>query len=440
MSSRRTISRKTKTESPNCIFLLDFRNSQSNSNITCSAIASLGEYLFLGGTHGDIHISRRICLSFDKNEIADNITKNRMCQAKSYQGHVSYVNQIETDSSNTHLFTTGINDQCVFQWTITQSNKYWDLDFVDYDITKEDVFLAEVEPKLKYHSIIDELLTLRDEIVHMQEKIDETVEPELYLELHKIIGRRAYNRRNNLLYTDDGQLAFNAGSMIVLLKLPEIISKAPLDDEAIRDAFTQKFLEPDKDNIFSISPEISAIATCQNGQQICCGTTQTNSKLLIWEVPSRTFIKSITLNNCCTVLMIEYAHDARTVVCIALTKAYTQCIYLIDTHKSKILGVVNNLYSIPFKIKDVVFLPNSRTEFITCGIQHLTHWYYKGEILNFKEFHLKQKLNKGQIVEDEDDYEVMAQQDSTFKITFLAIINIQSYIITGGEDGRVIEI
>lgn len=350
---------------------------------------------------------------------------------------MTYVNQIEIDSSNTQLFTTGINDQCVFQWKVFQSNKYWDLDFVDYDITKEDVFLAEVEPKLKYHSIIDELLTLRDEIVHMQEKIDETVEPELYLELHKVIGRRAYNRRNNLLYTEDVQLAFNAGSMIVLLKLPEIISKAPLDEDNLGDAFTQKFLEPDKDNIFSISPEISAIASCQHGQYICCGTTQTNSKLLIWEVTSRTFIKSITLNNCCTVLMIEYAYDSRTVVCIALTKAYTQCLYLIDTHKSKILGVVNHLYSIPFKIKDVVFLPNSKTEFITCGIQHMTLWSYKGEVLNFKEFHLKQGMTKAQTADNDSDYEGAGQQDSTFKITFLAIINVLQYIITGGEDGAV---
>lgn len=407
--------------------------------ITCSAIATLGEYLILGGTQGDLHIVRRICLSFDKNETADNITKNRMCQSKNYQGHVSFVNQIELDKDHTHLFTTGMNDQCVFQWSISQSNKFWDLDFVEYDITKEDVFLAEVEPKTKYNSIIDEMLKLRDEVRHMRDKIDETIEPELYLELHKVIGRRAYNRRNNLMYTEDFHLAFNAGSMIVLLKLPDIVSKEPFDMDTIGDAFSQKFLEPDKENIFSISPEISAVAICPNSQYICCGTTQTDARLIIWEVTSRTFIKSINLNNCCTVLLIEYAYDSRTVVCIALTKTYTQCIFLIDTHKSKILGVVNLLYSIPFKIKDVIFKYNSKTEFITCGIQHMTLWSYRAETLNFREFHLKQGMNKAKADEsDKEDEDNPAQQESTFKITFLAIINLKQYVITGGEDGAVV--
>lgn len=56
-----------------------------------------------------------MALSFDKNQIAENMNKTRLCQSKSYAGHVSFVNQIEMDSAGDLLFTSGVNDECVFQ-------------------------------------------------------------------------------------------------------------------------------------------------------------------------------------------------------------------------------------------------------------------------------------------------------------------------------------
>jgi WD40 repeat protein len=417
---------------------VNFRVSQMNNNITLSAIATLTEYMFLGGTNGEIFIAKLIALSFDKNESADNIQKNRMCQARSYQAHVTFVNQIELDCTSNRLFTTGINDQCVFQWNISGSEDYWELDFNEYDMSVKDVFLAEVDPKEKYHSMIDELLTLRDEIVHMQEKIDETIQPEIFLELDKVIGRKAYNRRNNLLFTKDNNLVFNAGSMIVLLNIPPVKTDVPLTQKSLDEYFSQKFLEPDKGNIFSISPEISAIAICPNGKFLCTGTTQNNARILIWEMTSRTFIRSMTLSNCCTVLALEYAEDSRTIICVALSKNYTQCLYLIDTEKSKILASVNHLYSIPFKIKDMIFRPGSTTEFITCGVQHMTLWSYKGDLLNFKEFSIKMTNMKARVPDlEKSENEQTQQQNTVLKVTFLAIISVFDFIITGADDGRV---
>jgi hypothetical protein len=48
-------------------------------------------------------------------------------------------------------------------------------------------------------------------------------------------------------------------------------------------------------------------------------------------------------------------------------------------------------------------------------------------------------MNKAKADEsDKDDEDNPAQQESTFKITFLAIINLKQYVITGGEDGAVV--
>ncbi len=41
---------------------------------------------------------------------------------------------------------------------------------------------------------------------------------ELELDLHAIIGRKAYNRRNNLFYDIEERIIYNAGSRLVFLK------------------------------------------------------------------------------------------------------------------------------------------------------------------------------------------------------------------------------
>ena len=147
---------------------------QQKTNIV---VSSIGEYLmnlFLGSINGDIHIVKKTALYFEKDGIADNINKSRLCQSKSYIGHVSFVNQIEIDSKETSrelcLYTTGINDQCVFQWSIQIAELYWDLDHMPHDITKEDVFMGEVEPHDKFFNIMNEQLPLRDEIIELQQK------------------------------------------------------------------------------------------------------------------------------------------------------------------------------------------------------------------------------------------------------------------------------
>ena len=104
---------------------------QQKNNIVVSSIAEYLMNLFLGGINGDIHIVKKTALYFEKDGIADNINKSRLCQAKSYVGHVSFVNQIEIDSKELSkelcLYTTGINDQAIFQWSIQIAELYWDM-------------------------------------------------------------------------------------------------------------------------------------------------------------------------------------------------------------------------------------------------------------------------------------------------------------------------
>lgn len=59
------------------------------------------------------------------------------------------------------------------------------------------------------------------------------------------------------------------------------------------------------------------------------------------------------------ILKVKFASDNKHIGVVALTNEYTMCVYLIDSHLSIILGSANFPYSLPFKIKDLAFLPNS---------------------------------------------------------------------------------
>ena len=69
-----------------------------------------------------------------------------------------------------------------------------------------------------------------------------------------------------------------------------------------------------------------------------------------------------------TVQNLKFAHDSRHICCLGLTKARTLMVFLIDSEQKLILGTMDLCYSVPFKIRDMCFLPNSINIFITCGL------------------------------------------------------------------------
>ena len=208
-----------------------------------------------------------------------------------------------------------------------------------------------------------------------------------------VIGRRAFNRRNNLFYDYDERIIYIASTQIVQLPAKdhslqkagkEEVEEEELDeDEDSHILLNQEFLQVDSRNLFTISPEISCLALSDDRKILGVGTTQTAAKIIIWEICSRTMITSMTLNVVITILNLKFAHDSRHICCIGLTKEHTLMVFLIDSLQSQILGAVNLQYSISFKIKDMCFLPDSIYSFVTCGLQHMSLWVYNGSTLQF---------------------------------------------------------
>ena len=101
---------------------------------------------------------------------------------------------------------------------------------------------------------------------------------------------------------------------------------------------------------------------------LCAGTIETKAKLLIWDICSRTCVRSLTINNSVMITNLKWAYDNRHMCCNAISSEYTMMIMLIDTEGPTVLGTVNFIYTIPFKIKDLEFHPNSIFKFVSCGI------------------------------------------------------------------------
>lgn len=145
------------------------------------------------------------------------------------------------------------------------------------------------------------------------------------------------------------------------------------------------------------------------------------------------------------VMNIKFAYDNRHICCNAITSQYTMMIMLIDTETPHILGTVNFSFTIPFKIKDVEFHPNSIFRFVSCGIQHMAQWKYSGGSLTFSAMEIENpkdlvELNreedrKEEIQEDKEDAKEEEEDKEALKISFLTVIFVQDAIITAGEDG-----
>lgn len=57
---------------------------------------------------------------------------------------------------------------------------------------------------------------------------------------------------------------------------------------------------------------------------------------------------------------------------------------MINWKTQKLLCVHVFLHSLPFKIKDIDFMPGSTRKFITAGIQHMNFWKLSGNHLTYQ--------------------------------------------------------
>ena len=137
----------------------------------------------------------------------------------------------------------------------------------------------------------------------------------------------------------------------------------PEDEESSK--FKQTFLSPDDQKFSSISPEISCFTFNEDRRILVIGTSQVEANIIVWEIGTNLILSKFILPWISIIQYIKIAHDNRHLIFIGLTEHYVQAIVLVDFITKKIITMRQLLHSLPYKIKDVQFFPNSIRKFVT---------------------------------------------------------------------------
>ena len=143
----------------------------------------------------------------------------------------------------------------------------------------------------------------------------------------------------------------------------------------------QTFFLPDMEDSLSAPCEISCFDLAKDKKTMCIGTNNTKAVLYFWEIASKSYLKSVNLINCVNPILLKFSDDSNYVLCYGIMSNYTGGIFYISVKQANILAISELMYSIPFKIKDISFLPSENNKFLTVGIQHTSLWEYKAGIL-----------------------------------------------------------
>ncbi len=91
-----------------------------------------------------------------------------------------------------------------------------------------------------------------------------------------MIGRRAYDRRNNLKLDCNDRIVYPAGSLMVYIKVT--------NDDSGMAIPKQEFLRPEEQRFSAISPEVSAFTLTDDKRLLIIGTAQSEANLIVWEI------------------------------------------------------------------------------------------------------------------------------------------------------------
>ena len=356
---------------------------------------------------------------------------------------------MHTDFREEFLMTVSEIDECVMQWSIKKCNANWEYDHLPYDEPKPVLGLrdadqaeADLEEKVRAElQALEQRLLISD----MKTTVDaEDSAEKCKLVLHRVLGRKAFSAKNNIFVSADSYLITPVGSLVVLQPLPLLGESQVRPDEK----FKQIILEPDSENVFSESPEIASLTICHNNKFLGIGTKQINPFLMLWDITTTTFLQKTQFTGCISITNIKFSEDYSKTICLAQQRTLRQGVYLLEMFSGTILAFCVFENSDFSRIKDLSFLPESNSQFLTCGIQHLSLWEYRGGLLNFEEMELVRfndqmaTVRAEELLDRVDPSRVSSRLELKseilhIKTAFLALVFVKGFAVLAAEDAHL---
>jgi hypothetical protein len=130
----------------------------------------------------------------------------------------------------------------------------------------------------KFSTYLNEIWNYRNEVAELNQNINqaEFADPACELELDTVIGRRAFDRRNNIKIDCSDRVMYTAGSLIVTLQ-----SNTDASDDTM---YKQTFLRPEEQRFTATSPEVSCFVLSDDKRVLFIGTSQSEANIIVWEI------------------------------------------------------------------------------------------------------------------------------------------------------------
>ena len=422
-----------------------------------------------GGLYGNLFLFRSLSLNFNNetlvNYVPEKITLDEMGQSRPYAAHIGSIAKIESTNDEKFIFTNSSVDQCVIQWYLMEEDCMWDLDF--YPLSKDipDPFM-DIINEGEYKSMQKSLWKDRISVSEVyNQPFDDNYANKVDLDLLRIYGRRAYDKRNNLKYDNDNRLIYSISSYIVYLTTNIFQNTVNDNKNNSTDSkeIKQEFFVPINNYHEEYQMEISTFCLSSDKREIAIGFNGLTAMISRWEITTNLNLSKVVLNFCCIINILKFSYNNKKIIGYGLHKDYYGFVFIIDNILNKLISFTTLIHTLPSKIKDMDFVSGQTDQFYTCGIQHLSLWNLHGDNLEYRNIPLNKikvyeqgdenKLEQENLIAESNKYGCYALVDSNVKIdtltemyykkdpkiyikcTFLNITTFKTFSILSADDG-----
>ena len=290
---------------------------------------------------------------------------------REYTGHSHHVTNVRFSADETRIITTGGEDNSIFQWRffesgldgsdstlpISAANEHFDeesdsdnsdVDEVDSDIERETVSEYErSEAKEKEAAVLKSRQASSD----IGAPSSRSAAPTTGVSIEYVHGYRGYDCRNNLFFTNEGQIVYHVAAVGILMDL---------------ESRTQQHYTGHTDDILCLAmhPSGSIVATGQIGRV---------PVIHVWDTTTRKTLSILKNGHERGVCAVDFSRDGRRLASVGVDNEH--CIAVWDWSKGTLLATARGHKDKVFVIGWSLSQPDS---LVTGGVRHIKFWKIAG--------------------------------------------------------------